>query len=71
MTDLHVKIDCKDPATMGPLMIIDQVNAITFPYAAEFTSDNNLLIFLSNETVNVSEISNSDNRYGKIKLQKT
>ena len=49
-------------------MIIDQVTVSTCTNAAEFTSDNNFdTMILSNVTANVSDISNSDTRYGNIK----
>ena len=54
------------------MIIIDQVTASTCTDAADYNSDDNFAnMLLSNATVNVSEISNSDTRYGNTKSQKT
>ena len=71
MSDFHGKIVRKDPATRGTLVIINQESASTCTDAADFTSDENYAnMILSNVTLNVSEISFSDNRYGNIKYKK-
>ena len=72
MTNSFSKFSHTDTAARGPLMIIDQVTAVTWTDAAYFTYDENFAdIILSNVTVNFSEITNSVTRYGDIKLQKT
>ena len=72
MTDFRGKIACKCTSARVPLMITDQVTVSTCTDNAYFTSDNifaNML--LSNITINVSEISNSDTKHRNIKSQKT
>ena len=72
MTDFCVKISYKHPSARGTLMIIDQVTVSNCTYAADFTSDENFdHMLLSNVTINVSEIPNSDTMEGNIKSQKT
>ena len=72
MTDFRGIFPRKDPADRGLLMIIDQATAIFCTDASDFTSNVDFTnMLLSNVTVNVSEISNSDTRYGNIKSQKT
>ena len=39
MTDFRVNISHKDPSKRGPLMMIDQVTAITCTDTSDFTSD--------------------------------
>ena len=52
-------------------MIIDQVIVSTCTDATNFISDENFAnMLLSNVTVNVPKISNSDTRYENIKTQK-
>ena len=72
MCDLCGKVFRKDPAVRGNLVIINQVTAITCIDADEFTSDEMFAnMILSNMNINVSDISNPDTRYGKIKSKNT
>ena len=55
----------------GPLIVINQVTDSTTVCAAEIYSDENFANVLeSNVTVTLSEITNSNNKYGDIKLKK-
>ena len=72
MTGFRGKNPQKGPAARGTFMIIDQVTAGTCTDAADFASDDTFANMLfSNVTVNISEISSFDTRYGNIRLQKT
>ena len=68
MTHFRGKIDRKLPDARGLLMIIVQVTVSSCIDAADFTFNENISnMILSDVTINASEISNSDTRYGNIK----
>ena len=63
---------CKDLAVRGPLMIIKKVITSTCTEADDYTSDEKISnTLLSNVTLNVSGIFNSETRYVNVKSKKT
>ena len=69
MHDYCGKHLCSDPAKRAPLMVINKTTNNTCNYAADFTADVNFANTLeSNVNINISDISNSETRYGKYKF---
>ena len=71
MCNFRGKIIRETSVARGPLMIINQVTARTTVCATDIYSDENFANVLeSNVTVTLSEIKNSNNKYGDIKSKK-
>ena len=65
------KIIRETSVTRGPLMVINQVTSSTTVCAADIYSDEKFAnVLKSNGTVTLSEIKNSNNKYGDIKSKK-
>ena len=64
----HRKNSCSDHTARGSLMLINQITSRIFNDTVYFTADANFVNTLeSNVKINISNISNSDTRYGNIK----